>query len=325
MIRSAILFLFCVGVLLLAAPFVISSLFIDQRGVLISGHVHSKDERVVVDNSSWTRSLDLSIEYDPPQESSVAFLTATVDPHRFDELKIGDLVHMRYLRREDMPHVPGASALRQLHLLPTARLADQHAWSGLQLAFTTPSTLLIKVAIAVVLILMLWRLARIPLFGWAIAICVLAAISVMVVHEFPTPVPPPQNQVRSTSGTVKSLDRVEWLFRDTHQKGFHADQPIEIVGVQFVPEGRTEPVLAVDLIDAGSIPGLREHAPVGIDYESGAPRTARLRGAGRQFVRRNLRGIAVELVASLAVVLILALGASLLGRGYRRLTQRVRA
>lgn len=322
--RAAIRFLLCAGLLLAIAPFVISSLFLDQRGVLIPGHVQSKDERVVVHYSSWSLSRDVTVEYEPPQEMVVAFLTSKVDADYFDQLKKGDAVKLRYLRREDVPHVPGASVLREMHLLPTVRLADQRAWTGLQLAFTPGSLVLLKAIVIAVFVLVLWRLMHLPLFGWAVGVCVVAAVVVSLVHDFPTSLPAPQNEVRSASGTVKSLERVEWLLRADHQRGFKADQPIEIVGVRFIPDGRTEPVVAVDLIDAGSVRALQEGAAVEIDYERVTPRTARIRGATRQFVRRNLRGIAVELVASLAVILILLFSASLLGKGYRHLTQRAR-
>ena len=67
-----------------------------------------------------------------------------------------------------------------------------------------------------------------------------------------------------------------------------ADQPIDVVGVEFIPEGRTEPVVAVDLIDRGSVPGLKEGSTAPIRYESESPRTAYLDGATRTFPSRNI-------------------------------------
>jgi len=85
MVRALILLLLVGGFVLLMAPFAISSLWIDQRGIEIPGQVFSKDERVVVRDSTWIRSAEVTVEYDPPHESMVAFLTATVSPERFDE------------------------------------------------------------------------------------------------------------------------------------------------------------------------------------------------------------------------------------------------
>jgi len=320
MIRNAIILLFCLGTVLLVAPFAISSLWIDERGIAIPGHVFSKDEWVVVRDSSWTRSLEVTVEYDPPHEATVAFLKAKVSPDRFDQLKKGDLVSLRYLRREDVPHVPGANVLREMHMLPTARLADQRSWSGLQAAFDAGTTFTAELVAAGLVFLLFWRVVRLPFFGWAVAACILAVMAAVLIHSFPVLVPSPQKDIRRGSGTVKSVDLVEHLFYD--QETFEAAQPIQIVGVQFVPEGRAGPVLAVDLIDANSIAGLREHSAVEVEYDGSNPRTARIRGASRDFVRINLRGIAVELGILLALVTALVLGALWMGKGDRQIWSR---
>ena len=322
MIRVLILCVFGFGLLLVISPFVVSSLLIDAKGVVIPSHVQSKSERLVVHYASWSRIADVTVQYDPPDEPMAGFLTDHVDPERFDQLKKGDLVSLRYLRLEDLPHVPGAKTLRQMHVLPRVHFADERAFSALRSGIQGNANPTVIMAVSAILLLIFWRIARLPFFAWAVAICVLAAMAVGMIQEFPLPVGPPRQDVRTAAGTVKSLERVEWLFRSNHGRGFQAAQPIQIVGVQFVPEGRTEPVLAVDLIDAGSIAGLQEHAPVSVDYERGAPRTAYIRGATRKFPGRNLRGIAFELIAVL-VLLVAALWAySIFGKGYRRLTQR---
>jgi hypothetical protein len=322
MVQTLLRCVFGFGLLLVISPFVVSSLLIDLRGVEIPSHVQSKSERVVVHYASWSRIADITVQYDPPDEPMVGFLNVNVDPDRFDQLKKGDLVPLRYLRQEDLPRVPGAKTLRQMHVLPRVRLADQSTFSGIGTAVQGNTRRTVVLVASVVLVLIFWRIARIPLFGWAVAVCVLCAIAIGMIHEFPLPVAPPREDVRTAAGAVKSLERVEWLFRDNHARGFQADQPIQIVGVQFVPDGRTEPVLAVDLIDAGSVPGLQEHAPVSIDYERSAPRTAHIHGATRKFPGRNLRGIAFELIASLVVISLLLWVASLFAKGYRHLTQR---
>lgn len=322
MIRILVRCVLGFGLLLVISPFMLSSLLIDAKGVVIPSHVQSKSERVLVHYSAWSRIADVTVQYDPPDEPMVGFLTVNVDPDRFDRLKKGDLAPLRYLRREDLPQVPGAKTLRQMHVLPRVRLADESTFSGLRAVVQGNANYTVVLVVGVIVLLIFWRIARLPFFGWAMAVCLLSAIAIGTIHEFPLPVAPPRQDVRTAAGTVKSLERVEWLFRDNHQQGFQADQPIQIVGVQFVPEGRTEPVLAVDLIDAGSIPGLQEQAPVSVDYERSAPRTAYIRGATRKFPGRNLRGIAFELIAVL-VLLVAALWAySIFSKGYRRLTQR---
>jgi hypothetical protein len=121
-------------------------------------------------------------------------------------------------------------------------------------------------------------------------------------------------------GIVKSIDRMDRLFSGAHTKGWDADQPVAVVGVEFVPAGRTEAVLAVDLIDAGSIPGLQEKSAVGIDYEAGHPRTAYLQKASRRFVSRNVAGIVRQGLACLVVLIVFYAVVYFLPRAFHRLT-----
>jgi hypothetical protein len=85
-----------------------------------------------------------------------------------------------------------------------------------------------------------------------------------------------------------------------------------------------EPVLAVDLIDAGSLPGLREGSPVAIDYEAASPRTAHIQNATRTFVGRNIRGMAVDGVLCVLLLIGMLAAAQFIGRGYNKLAGRTK-
>ena len=76
---------------------------------------------------------------------------------------------LRFLGREDLPQIPGAKLLRSMHALPTARLAEQRSWSALQLAYQARTTFLAEVVIAIAVLLLLWKLLHLPLFGWMAA------------------------------------------------------------------------------------------------------------------------------------------------------------
>jgi hypothetical protein len=121
---------------------------------------------------------------------------------------------------------------------------------------------------------------------------------------------------------VKSVYRIDKLFAGTRSRGMIAAQPVEVLGIEFVPEGRTESVLAVDLIDAGSIAGLKVNAPVGVEYEGSAPRTAQVRSATRGFLSRNLRGIVVDSALYLGVLVGGLICAQFIGRAWTRLVAR---
>jgi hypothetical protein len=67
-----------------------------------------------------------------------------------------------------------------------------------------------------------------------------------------------------------------------------------MVALQFIPEGRTDTVQAVDQIDAGSVPGLATGAAVPIEYQTGKPRIVRIAGATRTFPEKAYQAVARE-------------------------------
>src|SRR5216684_8729690 len=111
MLRGFILLLLVGGLALLAAPFLISSLYVDQRGITISGQVFHKRETVTVHYSGWKRSPEVTIQYAPPDQSGVSFFTARLDSAGYDALHKGQTVSLHYLRHSDIPTVPLAGIL----------------------------------------------------------------------------------------------------------------------------------------------------------------------------------------------------------------------
>ena len=318
MLRSLLILLFAGGTTLIALPFLMSSLYVDQRGVEISGHVYSKREDAIVRYSTWYRSCEVTIEYWPKEENRVSFLKVELPPEQYDSFYKGQEVQLHYLRRQDVPEVPFAKTLREIGLLPNARLAQQRAFSGLAIAANGVGFPLLGALGGSVLVLIAWRLSRLPGFAWAVAACFCGTLALVLISEFPMPTRQPSAAVRQAAGRVKSVGRIERLFSGSRSRGEIAAQPVNVVGVEFVPDGRTEPVLAIDLIDEGS-PAVKQGATVTVEYELRGPRTAWLQGATRGFPRRNLTGVAMT--ASFYVVLLVAviLGVEYAGRGWKRL------
>lgn len=294
MLRRLILLILIAGAAVLALPFLVSSRYVDERGITIPGRVYSKTETVTVHYSGWRRSCELTVEYSPPDTASVAFLGVRLLPQQYDAFHKGEAVSLHYLQQKDIPDLPLARILRQMHALPTARLAGQRMFSGLEASFTRDTVRGSGILVAIVLLLVLWHRGGWPGFAWAVCAGLFSGAALLLISDFPTPEPQPVADVRHGSGRVKSLGRIDRLFEGSRQRGAVADQPIDVVGIEFVPEGRTEAVVAVDLIDTGSLPGLKEGGTVAVDYEGTSPRTAHLRSATRGFVRRNLEGIAVQ-------------------------------
>jgi hypothetical protein len=316
-----LLILLVVGVsALITLPFLMSSLYIDQRGVEISGHVYSKREDAIVQNSTWYRSCEVTFEFWAPEESGVSFLKVELPPDQYDSFSQGQEVQLHYLRRQDVPDLPLVKPLRSMGLLPRARLARQRAFSGFMLAANRIGLPVLGASAGSVLLLILWRLSRLPGFQWAALAGVLGVVTLVLFSEFPLPTDRPSAAVRIAAGKVKSVDRIHRLFSGSRTKGELAAQPVSVVGAEFVPEGRHDPVLAVDLIDEKSVV-LKPGAIVGLEYELAAPRIAHLQGATRDFPRRNLSGIVMMLAVYGALLLGVLFGAHYLGRLWKRLLQ----
>src|SRR5205823_9676683 len=108
---------------------------VDRKGVLITGRVFSKIETVRVHYDGWKRTSEITVEYWAPEASSAAFYNVALEPRQYDEYHKGQAVSLRYLRPADTPKLPMAHFLRELHALPTVRLANRRMLSGVPLAF----------------------------------------------------------------------------------------------------------------------------------------------------------------------------------------------
>ena len=303
MLRGFILLVVGTALALMALPFVVTSRALDAHGITIPGRISHKSETVGIVYSDWERSRDATIEYHPPEIGSVSFFDIHPDVPQYDALHTGQAVELRYLLPADVPHVPMARMLREIHALPTVRPVNVREASKLESMFHGWGMMAAKLLGGLAVLFVFWRVIRWPALGWATAIGFVAAMGLFQLEGFPRRTPPPVIEVRRGAGRVTNVGRIDKLFSGAHQRGFVADQPVEVVAVEFVPEGKTEPVVAVDLIDSGSVPGLKEKGAVSVLYEADSPRTARIAGATRDFPERNSKGLVVQGVLCLALAI----------------------
>lgn len=290
---------------LVTAPFLLSSLALDERGISIPGKVFAKSETVHVRRSSWSRSTSATVQYEPPDTSSASFFDVELSPERYDSWHAGSPVALRYLPLRDVPAVPMSGMLREVHALPMVRLADRRTFTAIEQWFTPGVRVFVAEIAGGILLLIVLRRVSSPLFPWMFGAALIAGFALILFYDFPTPTPAPSGNTRQTTGRVKSLSRITRLLSGSRTRGVIADQPVEVVGVEFVPEGRTDPVVAVDLIDSKSVAGLREKSTVAIAYQADSPRTAYIRGASRTFVRKNVSGLLLPVAACASVALAL--------------------
>jgi len=322
MLRGLYLLVIAAAIIIVALPFVLTSLARDAHGITIPGIVYHKSESVKVRYSDWELSRDITIQYTIPETSSVGFFTVHPDPEHFDALRMKQPVEVRYLPRKDVPQVPLSKILSDLHALPTARLESVPGMSLIDRLTDTKLLVPCSILSTIAVLLILKRFTRWSPLGWSAGIAGISLIGFLFFQGFPNATPEPVRDVRSAGGLVKAVERIDKLFAGTRSRGVIADQPMDVVGVEFVPQGRTEPVLAVDLIDRGSIPNLRIESAVNVKYEAASPRTAYIEGATRNFPVRNFRGTVVTGILYLAVIIVVLGAIVLLGRGYDRLTKR---
>ena len=322
MVRALILLLLGAALTFLVLPFVMTSRALDEHGIIIPGRVRHKSETIKVLYSTWERSCDATIEYTIPETRSASFFTIYPTPQQYDALQDHQAVEVRYLPRRELPNLPLTKILWEMHALPTVRLGNFEESTKLKIFFTPKVVLACKLLAGLAALLFFLRILRSRLFPWVAGIAAVAFVAFMELQDFPLPTPAPLIDVRHGTGHVKSLGRIDKLFEGAHERGFDAEQPVDVAGVEFVPEGRTEPVVAVDLIDHGSIPGLKEHAPVTFEYENRSPRTAYLDRATRTFPKRNLSGLVYWGVLSLAVLIGLFAAWQWISRAFSRITAR---
>jgi hypothetical protein len=97
---------------------------------------------------------------------------------------------------------------------------------------------------------------------------------------------------RVAIATVRSINSRHWGRSET-------------IDLAFVPEGRAEPVIAVDEIDVASVGGLAKNGAVKVVYPIANPRLALISGATRNFRWRDPLGGWGPMVLFLAAALML--------------------
>ena len=314
-----ILLVFGAAVTVAVAPFVMTVRLREERGITLRGKVYHKSETVSVSYSGWQLHREMTIEHPFPENGGVSFFGVQPDEQQYDSLWTGQPVDVRYLLRRDLPKLPLTDMLWQIHALPIAALQSPRISrsSGLR---SSGAKLAAGLAGGLLMLVVLWRVTRASTLGWVVAAAVAGGVVWLFIQDFPRATPNPNVAVRHGIARVQSISHIDSLFEGGRTRGFNAAQPIDIVGFAFIPEGRTEAVVAVDLIDRGSL-AIEEGSPAVIEYEANSPRTARLAGAKRTFPLRNLYGAMVQCALSLGLLLSGLAITEWIRRRWRRLTR----
>ncbi len=283
----------------LLSPFLLTAWLREHRGVEIIGTVTRKQETVwhSTFENDITRSAIVTVSYFPPGRSWSAYQAVTLPLERYDEINRGDVLRMRYLLERDLPDYPPLHSLYRSGFLPVASVDGRSVFSLWRDLLSELPVRLVCGVTTLILALWLWYKLRIPGAVFAAAICFLGALGALSFWEIPHPMAPLKGAVLAGRATVQNEWTIDKVFVSRRSaNAWSLNQPVQYISIEFVPEGRREPVVAADNIDAGSIPNVKVGQLLEIQYEKGNPRNARLVAGTRTFWKKNLRWLAITAV-----------------------------
>ena len=251
------------------------SLWLDRKGLPVTGRVAAKHERIVVGHEpsgEWRRLYEVAATFELP-DGGGSQATVRVRQNRYDSLRAGDPIALRYL-----PQFP---------LL--ARTTDR-------------STVGVASELA-------WELAGIPIVMWGVGgflalwiaarlgtLPVLAAGAAWLAAGYSLLLRPPSRegprpaqamaQVRGVTLVDKSPAHARSR-RRTSRFNRRLELPYQVVELLVPVRGGRDTVLAVDAVDSGSVTGLVQGGMLPVRLDPAAPRDAQLTAGTRRFVEAN--------------------------------------
>jgi hypothetical protein len=261
---------------LVAAPFIGASLWLDAHGERATGTVVGKYETIGIEHEptgGWylRRSLVLKV----PELTSGFRPSVWVDSAEFEGIQRGDRVTVRY--------VPCCPIFARL----AAHSTREAVWQAAR-EFGS-DRLLDWFAVGAIALVVAARIASPLVLATGIA-WLWAALAFL----FPAGAPRVARGVETTA-RVTGISLVEDSPRPSGRytsgmRRSHPERltmPYQVVQLRYAPVGRSDSVLAVDEVDAGSVPSLEFGAQLRVRYDPQAPREALLVDATRTFRQRN--------------------------------------
>ncbi|HEY0735223.1 MAG TPA: hypothetical protein VGD69_09990 [Herpetosiphonaceae bacterium] len=278
-------------VALMIALFVTPPLIVDVAGEVAPGAVVAKREVIRKITTSWERNLYVDVRYRPHDATETEVIALAVDAATYDRFHTGDETEVRYT-----PH----PLLRRLSPIGFTRLQDQSSLAALVARFGSSVSVWLAGVVLWFVLWFVWSKWRSGLLMWLL---VLSGIAGLFSSISDWPDQPPEDLITG-SATVQNIRRVDVILEGRRRSNTEAVQPYDIVELRFVPEGRTDPVVAVDMLDAESLPNLAVEATVPIRYSAQNPRWAQIEGGSRTFYWKNLLFIVAIVLGLLGILAI---------------------
>jgi hypothetical protein len=264
--------------LVLTGLLVGGSVWLDRRGESVLAPVQSKSERVTLmhdPQGGWYRWYELGVGVGN-SGAGPWIATIEVPEERYDSIRIGDSVAVRYL-----PQLP-------LFARASDRSTAMVAREAVQRVGIIPLLLWITCGVAG-----LWIAARIgtPVILAGGLAWIAAGFPVLL--RAPVPAIPAASEGKARAEVVTLVTKSPERRSRGRRRVVRSDSmrrlavPYQVVQLRLALPGRGDSVLAVDAVDSGSVPGLAVGAELPVRYDPKAPRNATLLQGTRAFVERN--------------------------------------
>ena len=284
------------------------SLYLDFNGIDSTATVVDKEERIDRGRRSssldWWRRLDVVVEYQPAEQSLPHRSSIRVDEGTYDRLQVGDTVRIRYQPEQWM---------RDFILLsPQARLEHQSTLQLFEPLLSPQGRVALLGGLLLVLLVLAGRARTRPGRAVFFALAALAGAALLLFQVRPAALFDTGGPRVSATATVRAVASI--TDRPASRRGRRSGsgpnmrkmaQPIERVQLDVGEGGST--VLAVDDIDARSVPGLAVGSRVAVMYPPDRPREARNVDATRTHTTINRLDMLAQysLVIGFSLILIL--------------------
>lgn len=271
--RTLLKLLFYVS--LLVVPLLAASLWLDTHGETVTGTVTGKREEIHAEHAptgGWYSRRFLVV--DIPRLSAVGLqASVSVDSAAYAAADEGDRVRVRY------------PSCCPIFARLEGRTTREVAWEAAREFASNP--VLDWVLVGAVALVLASRIAT-PI----VALTGLAWLAAGLLFLFPARPPRVPAGVEATARVagIETVSQSPSRVRHRSRQSFHPERlrvPYQLVQLRLVPPGATDSVLAVDEVDAGSVPSLEPGAVVKVRYQPAAPREAMLVEATRTFRQRN--------------------------------------
>jgi hypothetical protein len=334
--------------LLALVPWSAGTLFVHLGGREVTGEITSKQESIVLPGGdTWQHIYKVTYQFRPADSPATESGGHPVSVTLYDRLQVGSAVRVRYSPWRPLRSMQGvgsylaeSSPLTRLRYGPIehrnllvaggvvgAALVGWLAYRRMSVGLGILAALLAGLAFpsfllaltGFLLIPALWGASRRnPSMGHGkLLLLVCGATAALVYWRIPRPAQFPPGPVRQASAIVRQVQttREIWSQIDALRRGEGGAAvgfAFQMLDLEFKPEGATEAVHALDMVDQGSMPGLREGTRVAVTYSATNPRVARAAVGTRKYPMRAfeyLVGITYGAGALLALVIAPALRA----------------